>query len=363
MTPPDSVQKKRDERRLSAIRWLAKRALRLSVRFQEIYVSLAIRSVREDALRLISELEDKEDFNGLLSLYPDLQRILYIHIPKCGGTAIRRALVQQIRCAPIPEATEQAMKQAIAYMGNTPRLSQPRQLLKQLTGEVESETLPRQYLKVFAGYQLTQTPQKVFFLAHKTARELLPDYRAGKDLLFTTVREPTEILRSLVAYRVFHTIKDCLQPDSMELLNSLNLNIDTFIELAENQPRKLTELILRTNTPPTLAAFLSCDGKTDCDSVWSGIRNHTIFIAHKNEQAQMLEQLFGRQIKNVRDNTSDGRIGLAADFMAAIEDSWITPFLYPGSVKLYQKLESSGIIGFWEMGGTLAEYQDLLRNT
>jgi hypothetical protein len=347
----------------SAHRLLAKYALKFSVRFQNLYIKFASRFAHAEALRLDSALAGTDDFDGLVALYPQLQRILFIHIPKCGGTAIRRVLVQQNRCAPIPEASQQAMTQAIAYMTNTPRLPQARQLLQQLGKGDDAATLPQRYLRVLAAYHMSQSPGKVFFLAHKQLRDLLPAYREGKDVLLTTVRAPAEILRSLVAYRVYHTVEDALAPHSQELLKSLQLDIETFRELAEQQPRQLTELILRANTPPSLSEFLSCDGKTDCEAIWSGIKRHTIYISHKNEQIQMQEQLFGKRLKQLRENVSEERRGLAADFMAALDDSWIEPFLDRESVALYQKLESSGIIGFWQVGGTTAEYQELLRKS
>ena len=134
-----------------------------------------------------------------------------------------------------------------------------------------------------------------------------------------------------------------------------------FSNLVASQPRELTERILKTK-PPSLAAFLAMDQHTDHESVWRGIREHNVFIAHMSEQSQMLEGLFGKEISAYPKNTSDNQQGLTAKFYATMQKSWVEPFVEPDSALLYQRLESSGIIGFWRKGGTANQYRELLQN-
>lgn len=303
------------------------------------------------------------DYYQLMSLYPERQRVLFIHIPKAGGTSIRRMLVRESKCAPIPTPGEGTVSQAIHYMHwSAPRKSMQRRFLNACAAERDAESLRQRFLRVFAGYCVAQSPQRMFILGHKTAGEMLPYYREGRDLFFATVRAPAEILKSLVAYRVMHTLDDKFRPDSIELLDSLQLDIHTFTELVRDQPRQLTELIL-AQQPPILTTFLAFNHQTDHESVWQGIKQRCVFLAHMSEQDQMLARLLGSEPSQRRENTSADRVGLAAEFTASIKGNWIEPFVHPDSTMLYQRLEAVGIIGFWEGGGTVRQYRELLNNS
>ena len=142
----------------------------------------------------------------------------------------------------------------------------------------------------------------------------------------------------------------------------MQLDYREFAELAASQPRELTERIL-TIKPPSLVSFLAMDRNTDHESVWQGIKDQTVFIAHMSEQNQMLGSLFGKQPNTHPRNTSDNRQPVAAKFSAALQNSWIEPFVDPDSTQLYQRLESTGIIGFWQKGGTVSQYRRLLRDS
>ena len=303
------------------------------------------------------------DFYTLMPLYPALRRVLFIHIPKCGGTSIRKMLVQECRCAPIPLPDTGAVNQSIKYMiGAVPTHSPQGQLLQSCATQHTSEPLRQRFLRVFTAYDLATSPKRVFLLGHKPARELMPYRRNRKDIMLTTVRSPIEILKSMAAYRVSHTLKNTQRQDSIELLGLLQLDIHAFTELARTQPGPLTARILEHNSP-SLVAYLTLDGRTDHSSIWEGIQSEGIFIAHMSEQAHMLSEVFGQLSHQHRINTSDNRQGLAAEFTAGIQDSWIEPFIDTDSRQLYQRLESNGIIGFWKKGGTASEYRDLLASS
>ncbi len=332
-------------------------------RFRRVYLTSA-RIFAESELRWLNRRGVGETrFHELMPLYPTLQRVLYIHIPKCGGTSIRRSLVQEHKCAPVPVPNSGSINQAINYMvWSASRLSLQRRFLNRLAQERESEDLRQRFLRVFAGYCIAQSPKRVFILGHQRASEMLPYFRDGRDLLFATVRAPAEILKSLVAYRVTHTLEDQLRPDSMQLLESLQLDIKAFTELVNLQPKQLTELILEQQ-PPYLTKFLTFDERTDHESVWKGIKDHSVFLAHVSDQEYMIAKLLGNKPGLHLENTSANRQGMAAEYTAAVQKSWIEPFVDRESVMLYRKIEALGIIGFWQRGGTVREYRDLLKQS
>lgn len=312
------------------------------------------RSVRRETDWIARWQIDSEHFFDLMSLYPALQRAFFIHIPKCGGTSIRQQLVTAYRMAPIPVPTAGATRQSIECM-----TAACGQAYNHASDVREPADLRGDYLRAFAAYMVTVKPRRMFVLGHQRARELQTLYRQGTDLLFSTVRPPADILRSLVKYRVDHTVNSPRRQDSMELLEAMQLDHAAFVDLVNLNPRAATEGILSIN-PPSPASYLSMDERTDHERVWNGIRECTIYIAHVAEQECMLGKLFGEAPDAPPKNTSDGLDGLADTFSRALRDDWIEPFVEPDSVALYQRLQSSGIIGFWQNGGTLDEYRQLL---
>ena len=302
------------------------------------------------------------DYFGLMDLHPDSQRVFFIHIPKCGGTSIRKILVHSNQCAPVPLPGSGTIDQSITYMAHScPAKSPQAKLLQSYLSEEAAEDRHQRFLRMYAGYRLLQSPERMFILGHKKARELVPYYRADNDLFFTTVRAPAEILKSMVAYRVSHTLKNEKRPDSVNLLNYLQMDIDRFTDAVTSQPRWLTEKILEKESP-SMAAFLSFEPGSDHSTVIKGLKANRVFIAHMSEQSQMLTALFGEQGAHPRENSSHTREGLAAEFTAMLPVDWTSPFVDAESMLVYQHLEASGIMGYWEKGGTRAGYLELLNS-
>jgi hypothetical protein len=331
-------------------------------RFKRAYLTSARKLAENEQSWLISQGIGGTDFHELISLYPSLQRILYIHIPKCGGTSIRRSLVKENKCAPVPMPDSGSINQAISFMlWSASPLSPKRRFLNRRATAQAGENLQQKYLRVFTGYCVAQAPKRIFVLGHQRASELVTFFREDRDLLFATVRAPAEILKSLVTYRVTHTLEDQLRPDSVELLDSLQLDIKAFTELASTRPQRLTELILERHQP-ALNAYLAFDHRKDHESVWQGIKDRSVFLAHISEQAPMIRMLLGNQPGTHRENTTASHDEISAEFNAAIRESWLEPFIDWDSMTLYKRMESSGIIGFWQNGGTVRQYLALLKS-
>ena len=325
-------------------------------------LSAARRDIERIAGQMKAQGVGATDYFGLMDLQPSMQRVFFIHVPKCGGTSIRKLLVHKNQCAPVPLPGSGPIDQATAYMAHAYLASNPRgELLQPYLAADNALDRRERFLHIYAGYLLTQNPEKMFILGHKQARELLPFYRADSDIFFTTVRAPAEILKSMVAYRVAHTLKNENRPDSRNLLKYLQMDIEAFTQAVKSQPQSLAQKILETDSP-SLAAFLSFHPKPDHACVIKGLKDNRVFIAHMSEQSQMLSELFGKQTALLHENTSNNREGLAAEFTASVQADWATPFVDPESSQVYGTLESSGIIGYWENGGTRAGYLELLKN-
>ncbi len=323
-------------------------------------LDIARQSIEREAAHMQSLGIGTPDYFGLMSRHPGAQRVFFIHIPKCGGTSIRKILVHRNRCAPVPLPGSGTLDQATTYMAHScPPGSAQAELLQSYLAEDAAADRQQRFLRVYAGYQMFQNPERLFILGHKQARELVPYYRADKDVFFTTVRDPAEILKSMVAYRVSHTLKNARRPDSVNLLNYLQMDIDTFTRAVESRPRSVAEQILQKESP-SMAAFLSFGPGLDYRAVVRDLKANRVYIAHMSEQSQLLTALFGEQTVHPRENSSHTRQGLAAEFTAMMPVEWASPFVDVESMQLYRHLEAGGIIGHWEKGGSKVAYLDLL---
>ncbi|MCB1704477.1 MAG: hypothetical protein KDI17_06425 [Halioglobus sp.] len=323
-------------------------------------------AVRRDIEALAAQMQQRgigaPDYYDLMDLHPAQQRVFFIHVPKCGGTSIRKQLVLKNRCAPVPLGHSGPVDQAIAYMAHSYLARSPRgALLRSYLSKEAALDRRQRFLHVYAGYQLLQNPQRMFILGHQKAREMLRFHRPGTDLFFTTVRAPAEILKSMVAYRVSHTLLDEQRQDSKILLRQLQMSFGEFTDRVRSDPQSLARTILERDCP-SLAAFLSFDPALDHAAVIQGLKDNRVFIAHMSEQHTMLNALFGPQAAKLHENTSHNRSGLAAEFTAAVELDWVAPYVDAQSTRLYRQLESSGIIGYWKEGSSTEGYLDLLRN-
>jgi len=338
---------------------LARALARPGTLFEPAYLA-AFESVINREVARINRLDiGSTSYYGLLSLYPELQRAFFIHIPKCGGTSIRLSLVDEYCCAPVPLPGASATHQSIDYIQRSLPEGNPWRRLLDTSANTTDRDLAQGFLRAFTGYRLIRNPGRAFILGHKFAREMVPFYREERDFFFTTVRDPAEALKSMLVYRVAHTLANRRRADSLEFLQSLQIDYPQFEELVAQNPEALTQLALARKTH-SLANFLSMGSQTDCESVWTGLREKTVFVAHMSEQSRMLAALFGNRPRTRRKNRSGYQRGLAAEFAAAVQDDWIRPYVDPESRRLYDRLAATGIIGFWEAGGTISQYRQLI---
>ncbi|MEM9256574.1 MAG: hypothetical protein AAGA91_14090 [Pseudomonadota bacterium] len=296
----------------------------------------------------------------LLSVYDNLQRVLFVHIPKCGGTSLRGNLVSDLRCLPVPANRGFVVEQCVTFMrrsaeGGTPQ----RKLLESFTDmDTQGYSVPG-YLRTLGAFHALWRPTRTTLLGHQPARTLKRYFRPQRDLLLSVVRDPIDVLRSMVNYRVFHTLLNAHREDSRFLLKSMRMSEQHFRKLASDDPRQLTRALL-TEVDFSLAGYLAMDKRTDCDTVWQGLRQHQVILCHIDEQQAMLEQVFGIKLSGQFLNTSDERDGLAATFAGALQDDWLLEHVDKDSVALYQRLSDKGVLGFWRQGGNLSDYRALL---
>ena len=328
---------------------------------RRLYVYSIERQISSEVRWVTRKSIDKNDYLELMALYPGVKRVFFVHIPKCGGTSIRQNLVESYGVAPIPLGSPGTIRQSVQFMlssayrrGNLKDLGSRDDVQKRNTSQRST------YIRVLAAFMAATNPRYLFILGHQRARQLVPLYRGAPDLIFTTVREPIAMLRSLVNYRVLHTLANKDRRDSKELLNTLNCTFDEFNVLIRSEPRLLVSKILSANNA-SLASYLALDESTDLDTVWSGICHHDIYIAHISEQDELQKALFGKSPRALHKNATPTTSDFMESFNADLKDEWIRPHVDSDSAKLYQRFVDSGIIGFWKNGGSLERYRHLLR--
>ncbi|GAB5453627.1 MAG: hypothetical protein Hals2KO_39550 [Halioglobus sp.] len=235
--------------------------------------------------------------------------------------------------------------------------SPERQLLRKFVAAGGSGEQQAKFFRRLAVFVAVTKPSRIFMLGHRSARDLQPLFRAGRDQFVTTVREPLQVTRSLAAYRVYRIMQGGAA--ASRILNAMNLDLQRFEALLKDDPRELVRQIMHRESP-SLCAALSFGNDATAASVWADLRNSRCCIAHSSEQAPMLQTVFGKPVNNYSENTAVGREGSGANFAEIVEDEWLAPFIDPQDSLLYERFDRVGLIGFWRGGGSLDDYHELL---
>ena len=320
-----------------------------------------IRAARSELAHILSQQEQNSSYGFLFDCMAHLDRVLFIHIPKCGGTSLEKSLVTDVNCVPVAQDSVPYYRLANFFMASAvlPE-SFEQQFLQKFVGSADPNDVRDRYFRMQAAYKVACQPSRIFAIGHKSLRDLAPLSRGERDIFMTTVRAPADILKSLVGYRVFRIFEG--GEIASRLLQKLQLDTARFETLVESDPEYLTNLILGAEAT-SLCQMLQFDVPGDGESVWCGSKRNKVFIAHMSEQQQMLQQIFGTPIQNRVENTSSKWTGIGSDFKAVVEDAWLRPFINPEDAYLYDCMTNAGIFGFWRDGRTPQEWSTLLESS
>ena len=154
--------------------------------------------VRASALTILTSPEFQANvINFALAAFPSKTRLLFVHIPKCGGTTINALLSHQF--ASLDDHVSKA---------EWTRQSQ----LFRVMGEFYKKTLDRDF---------------IFVSQHKSLRWFLTSgMRRPGDKIFTVVRDPHQIVLSQINYIIkrFREDPGCIAPDTASWGRSIGLS-------------------------------------------------------------------------------------------------------------------------------------------
>ncbi len=287
---------------------------------------------------------DPTDFSELPfrlgDAYPELRRLLHLHIPKTGGTSFDSILCRTRETLPAP-IHQDLLPLALNLMGvDAGTLDEPDDLIAK-------------YIESTNAFLARETIRWLLPITHIQLLEAILLAREYRDVLFCLLRHPREQARSMLRYRIMLALHYPDSPTSSGLPSALGVTSADFLRLATASDPGLFRAILEFESeqhcPLGFSPWLCLPGQAkSCEGMLASIVAHRIHCATAPTMASMaqcLTGLGGSAAAQIHLNRTDDLI--ASGVNLHIGDNVITPFVEDSSMELFHRLQESGVFDVW----------------
>jgi hypothetical protein len=280
---------------------------------------------------------------------PDLKRILFVHIPKCGGSAFTMHLASSRRVAIAP--TKDYLYDAVLdiYAASNP------------LSPVKTET----ELGFRTGIEQLLCPSSdakpITHIAPFNHLDLLTAislYREGMDQILCLLRPPLEVSESMLKYRIGHVLQHPTARDSLELLSGLGTTPEKFRAMAEANDQALYAAILeREKEAMDLANWLLVPFQERADAAMQAlinIRKAQVICAPTSKMNQLLGHALGSgawPAQLPRHNASSFLLDAHPSINIQIATEVLRTATPQTSIEIYNAILNSGALDSWTEQG------------